>query len=284
MATTAPPECCTTGYIFAGTPTGKEEKLNGLDCYVAMPPSNSTATSILICHDIFGWKMPNTRLVADALAKEGFAVFVPDFFNGYSAPPPNALDISVAPAATMWGRFVQVGRALSVVPSVAYTVINTKSKYGALAKSFAAFLKEKHSVAKLGSIGYCFGGHDSLLLGSISPPLADAVAEAHAGEWSSPPSKDAENLVVPALFIFSDKDFSLKDADRKGVIETLEERNKEEKTKGWFDFHVYAPSTMHGFAIRCNEDDPVQKAERDLALANTKAFFKKWLLDGGAKL
>ncbi|KXS13739.1 alpha/beta-hydrolase [Gonapodya prolifera JEL478] len=283
MAATVPPDCCTNGYIFAGTPTGKEEKLNGLDCYVAMPASNSTASSILIIHDIFGWKMPNTRLVADALAKEGFAVFVPDFFAGYSAPPADGLDTIIVPAATMWGRFVQVGRTLSVVPSIAYTVMNTKSNIGPLAKSFATFLKEKHGVSKLGSVGYCLGGHDSLLLGSTTPPLADCVAEAHAGEWSVPPSKDAENLVVPGLFIFSGQDMSLKDADRAGIIEKLEKRNKEEKTKGWFDYHVYAPLTLHGFAIRCNEDDAVQKAERDLALANTKAFFKKWLIDG-AKL
>ncbi|KAJ3341682.1 hypothetical protein HDU93_004316 [Gonapodya sp. JEL0774] len=278
MTSSAPPECCTTGYVFAGTPTGKEEKLNGLDCYVALPSSGSKEHSVLICHDIFGWKMPNTRLVADAIAKEGFAVFVP-------APAADALDISIMPAPTFFGRFLQVGRALSVVPSVAYTVMNTKSNYGKLVKSFAKFLKEQEGVKKLGSIGYCFGGHDSLGLGTTTPPLADAVAEAHAGEWSAPPSKDAADLVTPALFIFSHADFSLKDADRDEIIKVLQRRTAEEATKGYFEWNLYAPSTLHGFAIRCDETNPVQKAERDLALTNTKNFFKKWLLaDQPAKL
>ncbi|KXS13738.1 hypothetical protein M427DRAFT_71130 [Gonapodya prolifera JEL478] len=262
------------------TATGKEEKLNGLACYVTTPESNSTPTSILICHDIFGWKMPNTRLITDALATEGFAVFVPHFFNGFSAPAADSLDIAMAPAGTVGS----VCPALSVVPSVAYAVLTLKSSYGELVASFATFLKERHDINKLGSIGFWFGGRPSLLLGSTTPPLADAVGQAHAGDWSTPPSKDAENLVVLGLIIFSGQDRSIKDEDGAGLIEAMEKRNKEEKTKGWFDYHVHAPSTIHGFAIQCNEDDPMQRAERDLALANTKAFFKKWLLEGGAKL
>jgi hypothetical protein len=56
-----------TGFCGEGTPMGPETALASNRTYVT---GNSKAAAILIVHDIFGWKLPNTRLLADHYAQE----------------------------------------------------------------------------------------------------------------------------------------------------------------------------------------------------------------------
>jgi len=74
--------CCIAVELHAGTPAGKETKLHGLDCYVSDPPGAPKAI-VVILTDIFGWTLPNSRILADSYAKRLHAqVIVPDFFDG----------------------------------------------------------------------------------------------------------------------------------------------------------------------------------------------------------
>lgn len=69
-------ENCKTGFKWDGTASGKETTLNKSDAYVA---GDSKDVAIFIVTDIFGWKLPNIRLIADHFAKESQAtVYVPD--------------------------------------------------------------------------------------------------------------------------------------------------------------------------------------------------------------
>lgn len=72
-------QCCATGSLHTGTPTGHIEKLHGLDCYVADAPSDSPKGVIVIISDAFGWTLPNNRILADDYAKQGFQVYLPEF-------------------------------------------------------------------------------------------------------------------------------------------------------------------------------------------------------------
>jgi len=68
-----------------GTPVGYEEKLHGLDCYVSNPFEGESKATVVIISDIFGWKLPNSRILADQYAKRlGMKVLLPDFFDGKS--------------------------------------------------------------------------------------------------------------------------------------------------------------------------------------------------------
>lgn len=78
--------CCLSGTLQTGTPKGHEEEINGLQVYVSPPPDQSTRRSIVFISDIFGYKLNNTRLLADQYAAAGFFVYVPDFFEGDSLP------------------------------------------------------------------------------------------------------------------------------------------------------------------------------------------------------
>jgi dienelactone hydrolase len=69
---------CKTGFKWEGTSVGKETKFNGVDAYVT---GDNKDAAILIVTDIFGWTLPNIRLIADHYAKEACAtVYVPDLY------------------------------------------------------------------------------------------------------------------------------------------------------------------------------------------------------------
>ena len=75
--------CCATGSLHTGTPTGRIDKLHGLQCYIADPPNGPSKGIVVIIPDAFGWTLPNNRILADCYAKEGnFQVLLPEFMNG----------------------------------------------------------------------------------------------------------------------------------------------------------------------------------------------------------
>lgn len=77
-----PRQCCASGSLHSGTPTGREDKLHGLDVYIA-EPSGKPKGIVVILPDIFGWTLANTRILADSFAKKGdFLVLLPDFMDG----------------------------------------------------------------------------------------------------------------------------------------------------------------------------------------------------------
>ena len=78
---------CFTGALHDDvTPAGTETVLFGVPCYVGHPePADTKAGTVVIISDAFGWRLKNTRALADLYAKKGgFKVLVPDFFNGKS--------------------------------------------------------------------------------------------------------------------------------------------------------------------------------------------------------
>lgn len=80
---------CATGSLHEGTPVGREETLHGLQTYITEPPNGVPPSAlIVIVPDVFGWKLPNTRLLADTYAKRGnYRVYVPEFMNGMMPIP-----------------------------------------------------------------------------------------------------------------------------------------------------------------------------------------------------
>lgn len=70
-----------TGAIHGESPNGTENVIHGLQTYVAS--GDSMKGVIVIIPDIFGWVLPNVRLLADGFArKTGLTVYAPDFMSG----------------------------------------------------------------------------------------------------------------------------------------------------------------------------------------------------------
>jgi len=76
-------QCCATGSLHTGTPTGRMQKVHGLDCYVADAPNGQPKGIVVIIPDAFGIALPNNRILADQYAKRVNAqVLLPDFMEG----------------------------------------------------------------------------------------------------------------------------------------------------------------------------------------------------------
>lgn len=69
-------ECCKSGFKWNGKATGKETKIANLNTYVT---GDNKDAAVLIVHDVFGWTLPNVRILADHYAKEAnVTVYLPD--------------------------------------------------------------------------------------------------------------------------------------------------------------------------------------------------------------
>lgn len=85
------PDCFTGTLRGDETPAGHEEVINGLPTYVTRPDAGvEPLGSVVFLTDAFGWKLRNSRVLADAYAKRvPCIVYVPDFMNGsYALPNP----------------------------------------------------------------------------------------------------------------------------------------------------------------------------------------------------
>ncbi|KAJ4229120.1 hypothetical protein NW759_003844 [Fusarium solani] len=171
--------CCTKGFKWDGEPTGRTERLVDLDCYVT---GENTKAAVLIIHDLFGWTLPNIRLLADHYAKEAdVTAYVPDFFQGDSLP----LDLLTA---EKWGEMDMPG----------FLGRNSREIREPQIFAFARALREKYD--KLGAIGFCYGGWAVFRLGAgeHAPPLVDCVTSAHPSLLKA---EDIDGVNVPVQML-----------------------------------------------------------------------------------
>lgn len=77
---------CCGGVVDKGTPTGSVQTIAGIQCYLAEYSGDEKKNDdvlIVIATDIFGYTLPNSRLIADGLANEfKTKCVVPDLFQG----------------------------------------------------------------------------------------------------------------------------------------------------------------------------------------------------------
>jgi hypothetical protein len=79
---------CFAGASATGTPTGTTADLHGLQTYTATPTASIPRATIILYTDAFGLRLPNTLLLADALAARTRArVLVPDIIPGGGMAP-----------------------------------------------------------------------------------------------------------------------------------------------------------------------------------------------------
>lgn len=71
------------GWLDEGTPRGRDTTIAGVCCYFTEPSAAAAnGCAVILATDVFGYKLLNARLIADAYADAGYICVVPDYFQG----------------------------------------------------------------------------------------------------------------------------------------------------------------------------------------------------------
>ncbi|KAI4641129.1 hypothetical protein J4E93_008007 [Alternaria ventricosa] len=237
---------CKTGFKWGAESVGKEAKLDNIDCYVT---GDNKDAAILIITDIFGWTLPNIRILADHYAKEANAtVYVPDVFGGEVVDPDAMSDPE---KAKNFDVMAFIGRN------------NKEIRYPEI-KQHAQTLKSQYK--KVAAIGFCYGGWAVFKLGA-DPSLVDAISTAHPSMLEK---SEIENVKVPVQVLSPENDQMYTEELKKATLETLP------KTGVQWEY-IYFPGLNHGFAARGNPNDQKQKDGLERAKRNAVNFFNEFL-------
>ena len=272
------------GTIHNGLPQGKEEMIHGLNTYVIGNRTNPRGI-IVVYSDIFGLALPNNKLIADGYAKSGeWLVYLPDFFKG----DPVSLDVAdllipvdAAKQSTL-GKYTGI---LAKTPS--YIMWMMRHKVGPTDKTCMDFLealrRETPRNQKIGMVGICWGGKYALRaglesnmieIGGDKVPLVDAVVVLHPSNVTIP--DDVETLVVPVSYGWGLEDIGVNIA-QKGKVEEVHAKAKAAGRKlPEMEHKVYKPG-RHGFAVRGNPDDPLERKCLEDSQTQALNWLERWL-------
>ncbi|KAF2736451.1 dienelactone hydrolase family protein [Polyplosphaeria fusca] len=241
-------DCCKSGFAWGGKPEGSETKIAGINSYVT---GTSKKAAILIVHDIFGWTFTNTRVIADHFAKEADAtVYLADFFGGEVI----TVDMMTNP------------KKQAAFDVAAFLQRNGKEPRWPEIKGVAEALKKEYP--KVGAMGYCYGGWAVFRLGA-GTGLVDVISTAHPSMLEK---SEIDAVKVPVQILAPEN-------DERYLPELKEYSNKVIPTLGVPYEYVYFPGVNHGFAIRGDQSNKLQKESLERAKNSASKFFAQFLHD-----
>jgi carboxymethylenebutenolidase len=171
--------------------------------YLATPQSGSGPfPAVIMIHEWWGLNRDIARL-ADALAAEGYVVLAPDAFRG-----------SVAQDAQ--GAMQQVR--------------TTPGEQIAADMDAALDFLRSHELVdadRVASMGFCFGGTQSMYMGTRNPELAAVVTFYGSGPITDPGRLGAMDEAAPVLGVFGAEDRNIPVAEVRGFEEALSARDIE---------------------------------------------------------
>ncbi len=210
---------------------------SGAKGYFARPVAEGSYPGIVMIHENRGLR-PEIRTMADELAKEGYMVLAVDLFGGKVVETQD--EAKVLTAAYDQGAGIN----------------NMKAAVGYL----------KHEGAtKIASLGWCFGGGQSLKLALSGQPMDATII--YYGQLSTS-AQELAQIKWPVLGIFGDADQVIPAASVKTFESTLDELDIENK------IYIY-PGVGHAFANPSGMNY-APEATKD-AWVKTLAFLKKHL-------
>jgi carboxymethylenebutenolidase len=170
--------------------------------YLAMPSGSGPFPGVVMVHEWWGLNR-DTTMLADALAREGFVVLAADAFRGSVAKTPGDAmkQVSTTPREQIAG---DLDAALGFLRS--HTQVDAE---------------------RVASLGFCFGGTQSMYMGTRNPELAAVVIF-----YGSGPIQDAAQLgsmreAGPVLGIYGEEDGNIPVAQVRTFEKALRSRNVE---------------------------------------------------------
>ncbi|KAK5173280.1 uncharacterized protein LTR77_001961 [Saxophila tyrrhenica] len=241
--------CCVKGFEWDGTPEGRIIAYPTASNQAYVAGSNDNAAVMLI-PDLFGWRYPNIRLLADHLAREVEAtVYVPDFFNGETLNY-DALERTAFDEIDLHGFVSRHSREIRE-PEILACARKLRAEY-----------------SKFGAIGYCYGGWAVFRLAAAEhKELVDCVI---AGHPSLLTKDDIDHAAAPVQIQAPEIDAAYTAELKEHTFKTLQANGV------MFDYQ-YFPGVEHACLTR---GSPKIERERD-AMARGKnaavAWFRQFL-------
>jgi len=260
--------CCLSGSVHEGTPTGKIETIGELQTYIAAPKDGSKAKSIVFIVDIFGWEFKNVRLLADNYAKAGFYAYVPDVHQGDSLP----IDFlqSVEPKLAdreqqgLTDKASATARTATTLPP--WLAKHREAVSKPLISNFISAVRQIPGTEKVGAIGFCWGGRYAIL---AAHGEVDAAYACHPTLISIP--GDFDPITKPLSLAVGTKDSQL-DNDSVGKIQDIMAK----KTDIPHELRIY-DDQIHGFALRSDWSSEKDKKAMDESEKQGIEWFGKYL-------
>ncbi|KAK3299860.1 Alpha/Beta hydrolase protein [Chaetomium fimeti] len=201
---------CFTGTLRDdATPTGHEEVIYGLPTYVTRPePGVKPLGTVVFITDAFGWKLRNSRTLADAYAKRvPCIVYVPDFMNGHAFPESLLSAVEpppTVPPTTLTGRLFTHLRsaltALRLLPTVLLFLFRTRQSVThprvlAFLTALRTTTTTTTTTTKVGVAGFCWGGLHTILLTHDVPRNRYRIATAAQQGGNEGPGEEERPLI-----------------------------------------------------------------------------------------
>ncbi|KAF1829266.1 hypothetical protein BDW02DRAFT_651490 [Decorospora gaudefroyi] len=272
------------GTIHAGLPQGAEEVIHGLNTYVVGNRSNPRGI-IVVYSDIFGLALPNNKLIADAYAKSGnWLVYLPDFFQGDPVSLTLA-DLLIPADDSKLTTFTKYTGLLASAPHfLLWMSRHFEGPTNKVCMDFLTALRQATPLQqKIGMAGFCWGGKYAIRAGlernmidmeGQKVPLVNAVAALHPSHLAVP--DDVETLVVPATFGWGVEDIAVSYNQKAMVEEVHAEARERGRHVPEIAHQTYRPG-RHGFAVRGNPDDPLERACLEDSHKQVNEWFDRWL-------
>ena len=201
------------------------DETDPIDAFLAEPVGEGPFPSVVVIMEAFG-VVEHIKDIARSFAREGYIAIAPELYSREGPPDPNNLST--------------VGPKMFAAPDK--RVINDLEGAVAFLKSLPT------SNGKVGTIGFCSGGRQSLMFACRSTNINAAVdcyggfivQEELTAERPTAPIYMTSDLSCPLLGLFGDEDQNPSPFHIALLKETLENHGKE------FEFHSY-PGAGHGF-------------------------------------
>jgi dienelactone hydrolase len=254
--------CCLTGHLHTGTPLGTFQRIANVNTYVTYPPpSKANGHIVLYYADVFGM-FTNGLLVMDGFADAGYLTVGLDYFSGDS---------------------VQQHRANNAWTDSSQTFEEWLAKYTAFAEQHvppwidAIKAQFGKPTTKYACVGYCFGA--PYVCESLAPSSGNGKPVCTAGAFAHPAflkESHFRNVAAPLFLSCAETDHTFDTADRNRAIDILKADRKD------YQLQLFA-KVKHGFALRCNLDDPYERMVKEKSLSSIAGWFDFWLGVSGEK-
>ncbi|KAF2725800.1 hypothetical protein K431DRAFT_280520 [Polychaeton citri CBS 116435] len=277
-------QCCASGSLHTGTPTGRIEKVFGLDTYVAEPPCGNPKGVVVIVPDAFGIGLPNNRILADEYARTGnFKVYLPDFMDGFVLPLEVMLSLKALSATGFWNQVYKIGHMLYIMRwffPLKYFL--REAVCGPRVFHFFKSLRANEGATlPVGTAGFCWGGLYVTRLSADTVRtndnrrLIDCGFVAHPSGLKYP--DDIESIQLPYACAAAEDDMMMSSSQAKQTQEILEAKTVKQKTETGVEHEfVMYHGAHHGFAVRADENDKEEAEKGRKAGEQAVGWFSRW--------